>query len=120
MSKVAKPPKPKLKARRDTSPPLNPNISITLQYLTANKAFNFESFGKSFRAKATAFEQLTEFLRRLTSKTPLQISTLNKTDDCGFETLTFAQIKFKPDGVTLGKDTKIHVFRFGSNGNGGD
>lgn len=120
LSKVAKSPQSKLKARRETSPLLSPTISVTLRYLTTNKNFNFESFGKNFRTKAIAFEQLTEFLRRLTAKTLLQISPLSKTDDCGFETLAFAQIKFKPDGITLGKDTKIHIFRFGSNGTGGD
>lgn len=120
MSRVAKSPQPKLKALRETSPAVVPKISVTLRYLTVNKSFNFEFFGKNFRAKATAFEQLTEFLRRLTSKTLLQISMLSKTDDCGFETLPFAQIKISPNGVILGKDTKIHVFRFGNSGTGGD
>ena len=120
MSRPVKPPQQKIKARRETSPVFNPKISVTLQYLTTNKTFNFEFFGKNIRNKITAFEQFTEFLKRLTSKTPLQISTLSKTDDCGFETMTFAQIKFNPRNVVLGNDTKIHVFRFGNNGNGGD
>ena len=113
MSRPVKPPQQKIKAHREKSPIINPKISVTLQYLTANKTFNFEFFGKNFREKVTAFEQFTEFLRRLTSKTPLQISMLSKTDDCGFETMTFAQIKFSPRNVVLGNDTKIHVFRFG-------
>ncbi|MBQ3450855.1 MAG: hypothetical protein IJG32_01120 [Selenomonadaceae bacterium] len=47
----------------------------------------------------------------------LEISTLSKLDVCGFETIPFAQIKFSPDVVVLGKDAKIHVFRFGIGNN---
>lgn len=117
MSKVFKSPQPKLKARRETSPISTPKISVSLRYLTTNKNFNFDFFGKNFRDKATAFEQFAEFLKQLTAKIMLEISTLSKLDVCGFETITFAQIKFNPDIIVLGKDTKIHVFRFGTGNN---
>ena len=117
MNRVVKPPQPKPKVRREIAPISTPKISVSLRYLTPNKNFNFDFFGKNFRDKATAFEKSIEFLQHLTSKTMLEISTLSKFDVCGFETIPFAQIKFNPDVVILGKDAKIHVFRFGTGGN---
>lgn len=117
MSKIVKSPQPKIKARREFLPISTPKISVSLRYLTTNKNFNFDFFGKNFREKASAFEKCAEFLRQLTAKTMLEISTLSKLDVCGFETIPFAQIKFNPDAVVLGKDTKIHVFCFDTGNN---
>lgn len=121
MSRRGKPPQINLRASRDLKPTPESKISISLRYLTKNKQHNFEFFSaKDFRQKAQAFEQFLDFLRRLTAKTQLEIISLSKTDDCGFEQILFQQINFKPDGTTLGQDAKIWVFRFGDNGNGGD
>ena len=119
MNKRSKAPQqPKLKANRKLTPKVEPKISVSLQYLTKGKDHNFDYFSaKDFRTKAQAFEQLLEFLRRLTAKTLLAISSLPKDVDCGFEQLPFQQMKFKPDGIKLGQDAKIHVFRFGNGGN---
>ena len=103
-----------LKLNREVKLKVEQKISASFQYLTTNKQHNFEYFGHDFRAKGQAFEYLLEFLRRLTAKTLLEVSSLRKTDDCGFEQLPHQQIKFKPVGITLEQDAKIHVFRFGS------
>ena len=121
MSKHGKAPQLNLRASRDLKPTPENKISISLRHLTKNKQHNFEFFGaKDFRKKAQVFDQFFKFLQRLTAKTQLEISTLSKTDDCGFEQIPFQQIKFKPNGTTLGQDTKIWVFRFGDNVSGGD
>jgi len=118
LSRHAKAPQPKLKASRDSKPIAEGKISVSFRYLSQNKQRNFEFFSqKDFRGKAVAFEQLLEFLQRLTAKTQLEISPLSKDDDCGFEQMPFAQMNCNPDGIALGKDTKICVFRFGSGGN---
>ena len=102
-----------LKASRESKPKIESKISISLQYLSTNKQRNFDFFAKNFRDKATSLDSFIKFVQRLTSKTQLEISALSKTDDCGFEQMPFAQINCNPHGVTLGKDTKICVFRFG-------
>ena len=118
MSKQGRAPKPNLKAGRDLKPKVESRISVSLQYLSNNKQRNFDFFpSKNFRVKTQVFEQFVEFLRRLTSKTQLDIGLLAKDDDCGYEQIPFQQINCQPAGVTLGKDTNICVFRFGDNGN---
>lgn len=72
------------------------------------------------RDKVTALEEFLKFVQRLTAKTQLEISSLSKEYDCGFEQMAFAQINCNPHGITLGKDTKICIFRFGDNENGDD
>lgn len=118
MSKRAKIPQPVLKASRTAKPKVENKISVSFQFLTKNNRHNFNFFSKTnFRLKTSAFEQLFEFLQTLTSKTQLEIANLPK--ERGFELIALSQLKFKP-ALTLGQDTKICVFRFGDNSNGGD
>lgn len=81
--------------------------------MTTNKDFNFRFFNKELRAEVQFFEQLIEFLKKLTAKTELDIIGLDKRKECGYETLEFEEINFKPANCTLSKDAKICVFRFG-------
>lgn len=121
MSKKGKPPQLKLKINKNATPVTENKISISLQHLSKNKLRNFDFFSKKdLRTKTQALEQFLEFLQRLTSKTRLEISSLAKDNDCGFEEIPFAQINCKPDKITLGKDTKICIFRFGNNNANGN
>ena len=121
LNKKAKSPKTNLKISRNAAPITENTISVSLQFLSKNKLRNFDFFSKSdFRQKAHALDQFLDFIKRLTSKTRLEISSLSKNDDCGFEEIPFAQINCNPDRKTLAKDAKICVFRFGNNGSGGD
>lgn len=120
MNKKGKKPETNLRTNRDIKPKEKSKISISFQYLTTNKEFNFHFFNKEFRAKAQVFEQLIEFLKRLTTKTLTDISKLRKEQDCDFEILEFKQINFTPDNYNLSKNAKIHDFRFGNNNNGGN
>ena len=115
-------PKINIKAPREFKLQTENKISVSFQYLTNNNGYNLKFFGKDLRAKANFFEQLLDFLTRLTSHTLLEISTENKITkiNCGFEVLEFKQIEFTPSNYTLTKDAKIHDFRFGNSGNGGD
>ena len=114
MSKKGKAPNPQLNASRETKPKVESKISISLEHLTLNKNYNFDFFGKNFRAKAQALENFIEFLILLTAKTPLEIISLPKEKNCGFEQIPFQQIKINPHGIELGQDTDITVFRFGA------
>ena len=96
-------------------------ISISLCYLSKNKNRNFNFFSdKNLRQKEKVLTDFFDFVKRLTGKTRLEILSKNKSSDCGFENLNFQNIKFKPDGVELSKDTNISVFRFGDNNSGGN
>lgn len=112
MSRQPKAPQLNLCANKNITPTVEPNISVSLQYLSKNKQRNFEFFAKNWRAKETALIQFVELLKRLTSKTRLQISSIPKENDCGFEKIPFEQINCTPDGFKFGKGDDIFVFRF--------
>ena len=114
MSKKGKVPNPNLKASREAKPKVESKISITLEHLTSNKNYNFDFFGKNFRAKTQALEYFIEFLALLTAKTRLEIISLPKEEKCGLEQIPFQQIKIKPRNIELGQDTDVTVFRFGA------
>ena len=112
MSKQPKAPHTNFRASEHITPTFEGNISVSLQYLSKNKQRNFEFFSKNLRTRLKALEEFLDLLKRLTSKTRLEISSIPKESDCGFEEIPFEQINCSPDGIILDKGANIFIFRF--------
>ena len=112
---------PQIQAKNRPLPKIESKISISLRHLSKNKQRNFDFFtDKNFRQKEKAFSQFIDFLKRLTDKTRLEISSKSKFEDCGFENIRYQYVNCIPDNCELSKDTNISVFRFGDNASNGD
>lgn len=114
MSKKVKSPKTNLCVPRNLKLEPEEKVAVSFQYLTKNGEHNFDHFKKNKSEGLQTATKLLEFLKRLTTKTMTEILGYSKKNDCGFETITAEQLKFNPDGYTLGNDAKVSIFRFGN------
>lgn len=88
-------------------------INFSLEHMTTNTKYTFDYFGKSIRDELAARQALSALLRELSCKTWMEVAQLDKTTQCGFETIPAMQINFKPSRYEFSPDEKVWVFRFG-------
>lgn len=95
--------------RNGTSMPL-----FSFAHITKSKEYNFYHFKDKYRNEYECRKKLDELLMVLSTTTWKDLMSRNKTQQGGFEILSYEKIKPKSPNLTLSNDSNIFVFRFGN------
>lgn len=84
--------------------------SISFEYLTKNKDYNFEFFGKGKQQCKNTKIAVLDRIQEITCKQWRDL--LNMPKEIGAETLDSAVLNFSPNEYTFSPEEKVYVFRF--------
>lgn len=84
--------------------------AFSFLYLTTNKRYTFDYFGKSKQEKLRVRAELHDRLETISQKS--WRDWISDAKGVGFETLNFDILHVAPKGISLTPDENIYVFRF--------
>ena len=106
--------KPAFSAQLDQSPSILENVAVSYAYVTTNKSYCYDVFGKSrWKEELAARMSEYELLRKITGAAWKSMILRRKEEFGGSETIPKKQISFQPSELVMSDDEKVYVLRFG-------